>query len=100
MNKHSKGYAVLSDITWIGRVIAYLARDPEDTLVCRHLNQALVLNLIETAGRLFDRFGGIISTVSNVVGLAMLVFFIMGIVRAARMSEEPLPLIGDITLIQ
>ena len=47
MYRHSKLYAVISYITWIGFIIAMVARDPADPLVRRHLNQALIINLIK-----------------------------------------------------
>ena len=56
MYRHSKLYAVISYITWIGFIIAMVARDPADPLVRRHLNQALLINLIETVSRILARF--------------------------------------------
>ena len=50
MYKNSKLFAVLSYITWIGFVVSFLMRDRNDTLVRRHLNQALIINLIGTVG--------------------------------------------------
>ena len=37
--------------------------------------------------------------IGEIIDIAVLVFFIMGIVRAAKLSDEPLPIIGDIHLI-
>ena len=62
----------------------------------RHLNQALVLNVIESLGALVSRLGGVFAVVGEIVDIAVLVLFIMGIVRAAKLSEEPLPLIGNL----
>lgn len=98
MNKHSKLFAVLSYITWVGFVVSFLMRDREDTLVRRHLNQALIINLIGTVGTFLTRLGGIMALAGNILGIACLVLSIMGIVRAAKMSEEPLPYIGEYTL--
>ena len=99
MNKHSKLYAIISYITWIGWLVAFFAREKDDTLVRRHLNQALIINIAETAGRIIGRLGGIFSVIAEIIDIAVLVFFIMGIVRACKQSEEPLPVIGEITLI-
>ncbi len=100
MNKNSKLYSVLSYITWIGFLVALFARDKDDTLVRRHLNQALILNIISTLATAVSRLGGIFTTLGSIVDLAVFVFFVMGIIRAFKMSEEPLPVIGNITLIQ
>ncbi|WP_029319832.1 hypothetical protein [Butyrivibrio sp. AE3004] len=98
MNKNSKLFAVLSYITWIGFVASFLLRDKNDTLVRRHLNQALVINLISTAGTFLGRYSGLFGICGTILDIAALVLFIMGIVRALRMSEEPLPYIGNIAL--
>ena len=99
MNKNSKLWAIVSYITWIGFILAFLLRDKDDSLVHRHLNQALILNIAGTVGNLISRIGGIFGTIGTVIDIAILVLAIMGIVRAARGSEEPLPLVGDFTLI-
>ncbi len=95
----SKGLAVLSYITWIGWLIALLARNKEDALVKQHLNQALVLNLISTVCSILTRLGSVFTYVAGIVELAAFVFCIWGIVRAIKGSAEPLPLIGELRLI-
>ena len=99
MYKNTRIYSVISYITWIGFAIAFFCRDKDDQLVRRHLNQALTINLIETAARIIGRLGGIFGALAGIVDLCVLVLFIMGIVRACKLSDEPLPIIGDIQLI-
>ena len=96
MDKNVRIYSVISYITWIGWIIAFVKHDKDDKIVRRHLNQALVLNVIETVSRGIDRIGGVFGTIGTVIDVACLVLFIMGIVRAAKQSDEPLPIIGDI----
>ena len=98
MYRHSKLYAVISYITWIGFIIAMVARDPADPLGRRHLNQALIINLIETVSRILARFA-LFAPAAFILDLAALVFFFMGIIRALNMDSRPLPLIGEIELI-
>ena len=81
MYKRSKLFAVLSYITWIGFVVSFLLRDKNDTLVRRHLNQALIINLIGTVGTILTRAGGILATGGSILGIACLVLSIMGIVE-------------------
>lgn len=100
MSKNSRLFAVVSYITWIGWFVAFFLRDREDPLVRRHLNQALVINIVESIGALLIRWGGVFGVVGEIVDIACLVLFIMGIVRAVRRSEEPLPLIGGINWIR
>ena len=98
MYRHSRLYAVISYITWIGFVVALIARDPADPLVRRHLNQALLINILETISSILGRFA-IFGPVTFIIDLAVLVFFFMGIIRALNMDSRPLPLIGEIELI-
>lgn len=98
MYKNSRLFAVLSYFTWVGFVVSFLLRDRNDTLVRRHLNQALIINLIGTVGTILSRVGGILATAGGIIGFASFVLFLMGVVRALRMSEKPLPYIGEYTL--
>ncbi len=99
MNKN-KGLAILSYITWIGLIVVFFVRDKEDTLVRRHLNQALIINIVSTISGILAGWGSIFAIIGTVLSVACFVFFIMGIVRAIKMSEEPLPIIGGIELIK
>ena len=98
MNRNSKLLAVLSYFFWIGFLLSFFLRDKDDTLVRRHLNQALIIHLISTFAGFLGNFGGIFANAASIIGLGCFILFIMGFVRAIRMSEEPLPLIGEYTL--
>ncbi len=99
MYKNSKLYSVISYITWIGFLIALVGRDKNDNLVWRHLNQALIINIISSIGSFLIRMGGLFYFTGEIIDLAAFILFVMGIVRAFKMSEEPLPIIGEITLL-
>ena len=99
MYKNSRLYSVISYITWIGLIVAFILHDKNDTLVRRHINQALILNLAETVSRVLYRIGGLFGVVAWVIDVVVFVLFIMGIIRAFKMSEEPLPIIGGWDLI-
>ena len=99
MNKNTKLFSIISYITWIGWLVAFFMSEKDDKLVRHHLNQALVINIIETVGTILIRLGGLFAVIGEIIDIAVLVFFIMGIVRAAKLSDEPLPLIGDFHLI-
>ena len=61
---------------------------------------ALVIWIISTVAGLLARIQiSAVQTVAGIVGFACLVFCIWGIIRAAKGSEEPLPLIGGIKII-
>ena len=96
---HSRTLAVVSYITWIGWIIAFLIRDRRDAYVAHHLNQALLINLLKIAGGLCVMLPHIGEELSSVVGVAAFVLIIMGIYRAANWRMDPLPVIGEIRLL-
>ena len=85
--------------TWIGWIIAFIIRDKDDALSLHHLNQGLILAIIASVASLLIRLGGLFAVVGEIADVAVLLLCIMGIVRAARGSDEPLPFIGQIKLI-
>lgn len=97
--RNSRTVAVVSYITWIGWIIAFVIRDRSDTFALHHLNQALVINLLKIAGGLCVVLPGIGHSVSGIVGVAAFVFAIMGIYRAANFRTDPLPLVGELHLM-
>ena len=95
----SKIAAIISYITPLGWIIAYFIRDKECAFTRQHINQGLILALVEIVSRLIARIPLVGGVANFVIDLAVLVFSLMGIYRAAKGSSEPLPFIGDITLI-
>lgn len=98
MYAHSKLYSVLSYITWVGWIISFILHDRSDMLVRQHLNQALILNIISSLASIMSRGHGIIGWVGGLIDMVTLFLFIWGVIRAFRMSAEPLPLIGQVKL--
>ena len=95
----SRAIAIISYITWIGWIIALVIRDRRDVFVTHHLNQALVINIIRFAAELaliLPVFG---RTLSWIIGIAALAFWILGLYRAYKYSAEPLPIIGQIKIL-
>ena len=91
--------ALVSYITWIGFFIAYVKGDKYDSFTMHHLNQALVINLASIVGGMINIIPILGNLASGIISAAVLIFDIIGIVRAYRGSMDPLPLIGDIHLI-
>ena len=85
--------------TWIGWIIAFIIRNKDDALSRHHLNQGLVLAIIASVATLLSRLHGLFAIVGEIADIGVLVLCIMGIVRAAKGSDEPLPIIGDIKLL-
>ena len=98
-NKNSRTVAVVSYITWIGWIVAFLIRDRSDAFAAHHINQALMINLISIAGGLCSYIPQVGDQLSTVVSIGVLVLTIMGIYRAAKWRQDPLPLVGGLRLI-
>lgn len=96
---------IVSYITIIGWLIAYLAGDKEGAKF--HLNQSLTLNIISLALMLCGKILGIIPLVGwilgliiNIVNILVLVCIILGIVYAAQGQDKELPLVGSIKILK
>jgi uncharacterized membrane protein len=99
MNGNNKTAAIAAYITWIGFIIAICIGDRSDRYVAHHLNQALVINIASVLGGVLGVIPLVGNLAASIVSVVVLVFWIMGIYRAATGSTEPLPFIGDIHLI-
>ncbi len=97
--KKDKVAAIFSYLGWIFWVVAFIIRNKDDQLSRRHLNQGFLLAIAGSISAILNRFHGLLSLAGDVLGIGVLVLVIMGIVRAARGSDEPLPIVGDIQLI-
>lgn len=85
---------IVGYIGFIGWIIAYLAGDKEGAKF--HLNQALVLNIAAIISVVLTW----IPLVGLVLNIAMLVFWILGIVAAIKEEEKEIPIIGQIKLLK
>ena len=97
--KRDKVAAVFSYLGWIFWVVAFIIRNKDDQLSRRHLNQGFLLAIAGSISGILTRFHGLLSLAGDILGVGVLVLVIMGIVRAVRGSNEPLPFVGDIQLI-
>ena len=99
MNTHTRLFSVISYITWIGWIIAFVFRDKNDKITLQHVNQALTLNIVGILVSLGSRLGGVIEWAAGIIAIIALIFTIWGIVRAIQMSDKPLPIIGNFRLL-
>lgn len=101
MNKKVTG--IVSYITIIGWIIAFLAGDKEGAKF--HLNQSLVLFVVNLVNSLIvSRILGLIplvgAIVSFVISIALMVCWILGLVYAIKEEEKELPFIGAIKILK
>lgn len=93
-----KATSIVAYITFIGWLIAWFAGDREGAKV--HLNNGLILvlaTLINGVIGFIPLIGGILN---YILGIAIFVFIIIGIVYAAQDQDKELPLIGQIKILQ
>ena len=95
----SKLLSVISYLTFVCWIIALLLRDKDDSLTRHHLNQSLPLIILEAVCGIFSRWRGIFRLIGEIGGVVVAVLAIIGIIRAIKGSEEPLPIIGSINAI-
>ena len=96
---------IVGYITWIGLIIALVAGDREGAKF--HLNQSLVLWVVELVLIIISRVAGFIPVVGVIVSLivsicmlVLAVFWILGLIHAIKEEEKPLPLIGGIQILK
>ena len=76
--------------------------DKKDPFLRQHMNQALVLCIPEALAVVLNIAGSMIpiaSIVGMLIAFVVLVFAVLGTVRAAKGSEDPAPLIGGVEFI-
>ncbi|MBO5372655.1 MAG: hypothetical protein J6A75_08040 [Lachnospiraceae bacterium] len=94
---------IVSYITIIGWVIAYLAGDKEAAKF--HLNQSLVIELAGLInsfilGRILGFIPILGELISFVISILILILWILGIVAATKEEETPVPVIGQIKILK
>ncbi len=97
--KKDKVAAIFSYLGWLFWIVAFIIRNKDDQLSRHHLNQGFILAVAGSITGIMTRFHGLIRHAGSLLSLGVLVLAIIGIVRAAKGSDEPLPIIGDIKLI-
>ncbi|MGX8774920.1 MAG: DUF4870 domain-containing protein [Bacillota bacterium] len=97
--KNTRLCSIISYITWIGWIIAFIIRDKRDRVTLQHVNQALNLNIVGILVSAGSRIGGVIGWAAGIIAIGALILTIWGIVRAVQMSDEPLPIVGNFRII-
>ena len=95
---NSKTTGVISYITIIGFIVAYVAGDKEGAKF--HLNQALVVGIIEVIGYIVGIIPVVGSLLGWIIGIIWLIYAVLGIVYAVKGEDKALPVIGGISLLK
>lgn len=95
---NTKVTSILSYFGLIFWVVAYVAGDKEGAKFW--LNQSLVLTIASVAISFISVIPIIGWIVGGIASVALLVFWIMGLIAAIQQEEKPLPLIGGIEILK
>lgn len=103
MNRKVTG--IVAYLTLLGWFVAYFIGDREGAKF--HLNQALVVNLFAIVLNIASRMvgwipllGWIALVIIGLMNFVAFVLWVMGLIYAVQEQEKPLPLIGNIQLLQ
>ena len=96
MNK--KTTDIVAYITWVGLIVAFVMGDREKSKF--HLNQSLVIWLVATISGMVSVIPLIGGLISFVGGLFACVCWFIGLIGAIQGTEKPVPLLGEIKLLQ
>ncbi len=94
----TKVTAILSYFGLIFWVVAFVAGDKEGAKFW--LNQSLVLTLCSVAMSIIAAIPIVGWIVGAIGSIAVLVFWVMGLICAIQQEEKPLPLIGGIEILK
>ena len=91
-----KSIAIISYITWIGTIIAFIMNnDKRNSFAAFHIRQMIGLSI-------FSLVNGFIialyinSMVSNAISLVLFVLWVIGFIGALQGEEKKIPLVGDL----
>jgi uncharacterized membrane protein len=94
----NKTLSIISYITLIGWLVAFITgKEKADSLLKYHLKQALGLTIVSIILNItLTVIATIVPSLSflSMVGLAIFVLWVMGIINAASGAQKPVPVIG------
>lgn len=93
-----KGYAIIAYILFFIPLLIDGAKD--SPYVRFHVNQGCLLFIGYVVTIIVGWFPFIGGIISFFLGLILLVLFLIGIIRTAQGKSEPLPIIGNTTIIK
>lgn len=98
IKEEGKTMAIIAYITVIGLLIAFIMNSSKNNEFAKfHIGQSVRVALLGVANYILGMFlpSGL-WFISTIISLGVFVFWILGIVNAINLKDEPLPIIGTI----
>lgn len=91
-----KSIAIISYITWIGTLIAFIMNnDKRNSFAAFHIRQMIGLSLFSIVNTfVIGRYVGY--SVTGLIGLGLFVLWIIGFIGVIQGEEKKIPLVGDL----
>ena len=91
-----KTIAIISYITWIGTLVAFIMNnDNKNSFAAFHIRQMIGLSLFSLAN-VFIIAPYIGGWISGAISLGLFVLWIIGLIGAVQGEEKKIPLLGDL----
>jgi len=93
-----KTIAIIAYITIIGLIIAFIMNSSKNNSFAKfHIGQSFRIAILGIANSILGAMlPSSLSLVTTIIGLGVLVLWILGLVNAINLKEEPVPIIGTI----
>lgn len=86
--------AIISYITWIGTLIAFIMNNEKhNSFAAFHIRQMIGLSLFSLGITFIARIAG---SVGGIIGIGLFVLWIIGLMGAIKGEEKKVPLVGDL----
>jgi len=92
--QEGKTMAIISYITWIGTLIAFIMNNEKhNSFAAFHIRQMVGLSLFSLGISIIARYGGF---VAGILGICLFVLWIIGLIGAINGEEKKVPFVGDL----
>ncbi len=93
--KEGKTMAIISYITWIGTLIAFVMNNEKhNSFAAFHIRQMIGWSLFSIGNGIVSRYAGM--QVFGIIMLGLFVLWIIGFIGAIKGEEKKMPLVGDL----
>jgi len=98
VKEEGKTMAIIAYVTIIGLIIAFFMNNSKNNEFAKfHIGQSVRISILAIANSVIGQFlPGMLSIVSTIISIGVLVLWVLGLINAINLKDEPVPLIGTI----